>query len=82
MSGDAMGRIWLLAVLLYGYGDPGFDGHRPASLDRPLREFHRTIDATAANARRALVAVDDNVRSIRDFGDRLHKLSDVLDGPA
>ena len=32
-----MGRIFLLAALLYGYGDAGFDGHRPESLDRPLR---------------------------------------------
>ena len=47
-----MGRIFLLAALLYGYGDPGFDGHRPAPLDRPLRNLHRAVDTAATGAQR------------------------------
>ena len=43
-----MGRIFLFATLLYGYGDPGFNGHRPASLDRPLRDFHFAVNSGAA----------------------------------
>jgi hypothetical protein len=34
-----MGRVLFLTVLIYCYGDTGFDGHRPLALDRPLREF-------------------------------------------
>jgi hypothetical protein len=43
-----MGRIFLFATPLYGYGDPGFNGHRPASLDRPLRDFHFAVNSGAA----------------------------------
>ncbi len=59
-----MGRILLIAALLYGYGDAGFDGHRPASLDRALREFHRTVDRTASQTQRVLIALDDSTRVI------------------
>jgi hypothetical protein len=51
-------------------------------LDRPLRELHRAVDAAASNGRRALVAIDDNMRSISRLTDRLRKLSDVFDSPA
>ena len=40
-----MGRILLLAIAAYVYGGPSFDGRRPAALDRPLREFKRSVDA-------------------------------------
>jgi hypothetical protein len=74
----AMGRIWLMAALLYGYGDPGFDGHRPAKLDQPLRDFHRAVDGSMIDARRTLVALDDSGRLLRDFTDRLHYLSNAM----
>jgi hypothetical protein len=73
-----MGRVWLIAALVYGYGDPGFDGHRPNALNLPLQAFHRAVDATATNARHALVTLDDTRRNIDRFAYRLHHLSDVL----
>jgi hypothetical protein len=73
-----MGRVWLLAVLVYGYGHPGFDGHRPDALDRPLKGFHRAIDTTASDVRRALVAIDDKARSIPVLVGGLRRLNDVF----
>jgi hypothetical protein len=77
-----MGRIFLLGALLYGYGDPGFDGHRPDALDRPLRNLHRTIDAAASQAQRALVAVDNKVRVLPTLlptlAAKLRHLNDAL----
>jgi hypothetical protein len=48
----------LLTLALYAYGDVSFDGRRPATLDRPVREFRRSVDAIPADGRRALIAVD------------------------
>ena len=77
-----MGRTFLLAALLYGYGDPGFDGRRPAQLDRPLRNLHRTVDTAASQAQRALVAVDNKVRVlptlVPTLAAKLRLLSDAL----
>jgi hypothetical protein len=53
-----MGRILLLTLALYAYGDASFDGRRPAALDRPVREFRRSVDAIPADGRGALIAVD------------------------
>ena len=76
-----MGHILLLAILLYGYGDPGFDGHRPAQLDRPLRNFHRAVDAVARDAQRILVTIDSNAKAIAMLpmlGDKLRRIGEVL----
>ena len=77
-----MGRVFLIAALLYGYGDPGFDGHRPAELDRPLRKLHRTVDTAASQAQRVLVAVDNKARVLPTFlptmAAKLRRLSDAL----
>lgn len=73
-----MGRILLIATLLYGLGDPGFDGHRPADLDRPLRNLHQTIDSAAIQAQRALIALDNHVRALPALTAKLRHLSDVL----
>jgi hypothetical protein len=73
-----MGRIWLLAALIYGYGHPGFDGHRPAALDRPLRNFHRAVDTTATDARRVLVTLDNKAQSVRALLGGLGRLNDVF----
>ena len=73
-----MGRVWLMAVLVYGYGHPGFDGHRPASLDRPVKGFHRAVDTAATDVRRALLAVDDKAQSIYGLIRELHQLNDAL----
>jgi len=73
-----VGRIWLLAALIYGYGHPGFDGHRPAALDRPLQNFHRAVDKTASDARHALVALDDRAQSMRSLLAGLRRLDGVF----
>ena len=73
-----MGRALLIVALIYCYGDPGFDGHRPLALDRPLRHLHRTVDIAAANVQRVLVALDNNTREISTLATRLRHLSDAL----
>lgn len=76
-----MGRILALALLLYGYGDPGFDGHRPEALDRPLRDFHRAVDTSARQAQRLLLAVDrgaNGAPKLGQFGDTLRKVGAAL----
>ena len=73
-----MGRIFLFATLLYGYGDPGFDGHRPASLDRPLRDFHFAVNSGARDVQRTLVAVDNSVPRLRMLADELRRASEAL----
>jgi len=59
-----MGRILLLAALVYGYGDAGFDGHRPESFDRPLRDFHLTVNTAASEVQRILVTIDNRATVI------------------
>jgi hypothetical protein len=54
-----MRRLLLAAGLIYGAGFSAFDGLRPASLDRPIRTFHRTVDAAVLDGRRAIVVIDD-----------------------
>ena len=76
-----MGRILLLTALLYGYGDPGFDGHRPASFDRPLRNLNRAVNTVASDAQRLLVKIDSDVKVIprlMTLGDRLRRLSEAF----
>jgi len=73
-----MGRIFIFAALLYGYGDPGFDGHRPASADRPLRIFHDAVDSTARDAQRILVSIDRGVPRLRMLGDNLRRVGEAL----
>jgi hypothetical protein len=72
-----MGRIFLFATLLYGYGDPGFDGHRPA-LDRPLRDFHFAVNSGARDVQRILVTIDNGVPRLRMLGDDLRRVGEAL----
>ena len=53
-----MGRMLLLGLALYAYGDASFDGRRPAALDRPVREFRRSFDAVPTDGRQLLIVVD------------------------
>jgi hypothetical protein len=46
-----MGRIFLLAALLYGYGHASFDGKRPGALDGPAKSFHREVGETVRRHR-------------------------------
>jgi hypothetical protein len=73
-----MRRIFLLATLLYGYGDPRFDGHRPASLDGPLRDFHFAVNSGARDVQRTLVAIDNSLPRLRMLGDELRRASNAL----
>lgn len=47
-------RTLIAAVTVYGYAQPGFDGYRPAFLDKPLQAFSVTIDSGAQQSQRAL----------------------------
>ncbi len=76
-----MGRILLLAALVYGYGDSGFDGHRPASFDRPLRNLHRTVNTVASDVQRILVTIDNKANvmvTLPMLGDKLRRIGDAL----
>ena len=76
-----MGRILLFTALLYGYGDPGFDGHRPASFDRPLRNLHRAVGTVASDAQRILVSIDNKanvIAALPMLGDKLRRIGDAL----
>jgi hypothetical protein len=73
-----MGRLLIFAALLYGYGDPGFDGHRPASVDRALRNFHTAADSAARDAQRILVTIDNGVPRLRKLGDNLRRVGEAL----
>jgi hypothetical protein len=76
-----MARILLLAALVYGYGDPGFDGHRPASFDRPLRNLNRAVNTIASDAQRILVTIDNKanvIAALPMLGDKLRRVGDAL----
>ena len=76
-----MGRILLLTALVYSYGDPGFDGHRPEAFDRPLRNFHRAVGTIASDAQRILVTIDNKanvIASLPRLGDKLRHLGEAL----
>ena len=76
-----MGRILLLTALLYGYGDAGFNGHRPASFDRPLRNLNRAVNTVASDAQRILVTIDKRTNVIATLpmlGDKLRRLGEAL----
>jgi hypothetical protein len=47
-------------------------------LDRPLRNFHRAVDTTAGDARRALVAFDDKAQSVRKLLGGMRRLNDAF----
>jgi len=73
-----MGRIFLFATPLYGYGDPGFNGHRPASLDRPLRDFHFAVNSGARDVQRILIAIDNGVPRLRMLGNHFRRVGEAL----
>jgi hypothetical protein len=51
-------RTLIAAVTVYGYAQPGFDGYRPAFLDKPLQAFSVEINSGAQDGRRALTFID------------------------
>jgi hypothetical protein len=57
-----MWRTALAAALVssvYGYGHPGFEGYRPAVLDRPLQAFHTEINQIARDGHRIISNLDN-----------------------
>ena len=54
-----MRRLLLAAGLIYCAGFPAFDDLRPASVDRPIKTFHRTVNLSVLDGRRAINVVDD-----------------------
>jgi hypothetical protein len=63
---------------LYGYGDPGFNGHRPASLDRPLRDSHFAVNSGARDVQRILIAIDNGVPRLRMPGNHFRRVGEAL----
>ncbi len=59
-----MWRSVLAAAIVYGYGHPGFDGYRPAPLDRPFQGFYQEGNTVAKDGKRVLGTLDD-ARSMR-----------------
>jgi hypothetical protein len=59
-----MWRSLVAAALVYTYGHPGFDGYRPAAVDRPLQAFYSEVNSAARDGQRALMTLDD-ARSMR-----------------
>ena len=54
-----MWRTALVAATIYGYGHPGFEGYRPALLDRPLQAFYTEINQIARDGRRVIANLDN-----------------------
>jgi hypothetical protein len=76
-----MGRILAIALVIYGYGDAGFDGHRPDVLDRPLHNFHRAVDTVALQVQRVLIAGENSantVPALAKLGDKLRRVGAAL----
>jgi hypothetical protein len=67
------------ATLCYFYGHPSLDGWRPSTLDRPLQEFHRELNAFAIDGKRALETLDD-ARSMRYLKDYVTHMNESLGG--
>ncbi len=54
-----MFRSLFVAAMLYAYGHPSFDGHRPAPFDKPVQGFYTDVNVAASNSWRALAVLDD-----------------------
>jgi hypothetical protein len=46
-----MWRSVYMAAIVYACGAPGWDGYRPATLDRPLQAFYRQVNTAAEQGR-------------------------------
>jgi hypothetical protein len=53
-----MWRSMFMAAIVYGSGGPGWDGYRPAALDRPLQAFYRQVNVAAEQGRTLFVAAN------------------------
>ncbi len=66
-----MWRGIVAAVLVYGYGHPGFDGFRPEILDLPLTAFHQQVNHVASDGKYALTTLDpsSSMRYLKSYID-------------
>jgi hypothetical protein len=72
-----MWRSLAAAVVVYAYGHPGFDGVRPAALDRPLQSFYREVNHMARDGQRVLATLDD-ARSMRYMNGYIERMGALL----
>lgn len=54
-----MFRVLIAATAVYAIGYSGFDGFRPAALDKPLQRFHTEVNLAARDGQRAIGTLDD-----------------------
>jgi hypothetical protein len=53
-----MWRSLYMAAIVYACGAPGWDGYRPAALDRPLQIFYQQVNVAVAQGSTLLVAAN------------------------
>jgi len=53
-----MWRSVYMAAIAYACGAPGWDGYRPAALDRPLQAFYQQVNRAAGQGHALLVAAN------------------------
>jgi hypothetical protein len=70
-------RILLAAALVCAHGHPGFDGHRPAPLDKPLQGFYADVNGAASDSQRAFAILDD-ARTMRHLNVLMARLDNEL----
>jgi hypothetical protein len=51
-------RTFLAAAVVYAYGHPSFDGHRPAPFDKPVQGFYEEVNVAANDGRQAFAGID------------------------
>ena len=54
-----MWRSIVVAALVYAYGHPKFDGHRPAAFDRAMQAFYFEVNKAAVAGHQMLVRFDE-----------------------
>jgi hypothetical protein len=54
-----MFRTLFAVVLVYAYGHPGFDGHRPTPFDKPVQGFYDGVNGAANDSARAFAILND-----------------------
>jgi hypothetical protein len=74
-----MFRTLIAAAAVYAYGHPGFDGYRPAVLDKPLQGFYTEVNLAAIEGQRALATLDD-ARAMRYLKGYIERVDAQLRG--
>jgi hypothetical protein len=75
-----MWRSLLSAAIVYGCGNPTFDGSRPTMLERPLQAFHQHVNQAVRECHKVLAVLDDaRMRVTRAAVERVQKEWRALD---